>query len=90
MFTCCLFIYFTVQHKEGKVVSINHIKDIEALPSVKKCQLFYDVGDTVQKSVDIRTDSGYVLLYHKDAQQLRDDFKMITEKYQNNIFNIDT
>ena len=64
---------------EGTVSRINHLEEIESLPSFVGIELSYDVGDAIIRTRDIRTDSGYVLLCNDSNEQLQEDFRRVVE-----------
>jgi len=83
-----MMISSVVSYKEGEIASINHLDDIQSLPSAIKAVVYAKIGDWVPKTVDIRTDFGYVLLCHENPDQVIEDFKTVTEKYQNDILKL--
>ena len=64
---------------EGTVKRINHLEEIESLPSFVGIELSYSVGDGIVYTRDIRTDSGYVLLCNDSDEQLQEDFRRVVE-----------
>ena len=53
--------------------------EIEALPSVVAASIHYEEGEEAALTVDIRTDSGYVLLSHPDQNVVEEDYRRILE-----------
>lgn len=72
-------ILHLVSFFEGQITSIHHLDQIRSLPSVKILHLPLEVGDPLVKTVDIRTDCGYVVLIHEDEQVIEQDYQMIVE-----------
>jgi biotin carboxylase len=66
-------IVFGVSFEEGEVVAIEGIEEIRKLPSYLKHVLHAKAGDTIQKSVDMKTTPLFVYLAHKDPAQLKRD-----------------
>ena len=67
--------------------ALHHEEEIRALPSVLSLHLEAGVGDPIARTVDIRTDSGYVLLQHADDAVVQADFNRIV-KLQHTIFEV--
>ena len=57
---------------------------IEELKSVIHTELFGDIGEYVERTVDIRTDCGYILLCGDDSV-VKSDYKKITNEFQPEI-----
>lgn len=72
-------IVHLINFREGVVERVQHVAEIEALLSVVAASMDYEAGDTALLTVDIRTDSGYVLLTHPDPDRVEDDFRRILE-----------
>ncbi len=70
-------IVHLISLKEGVITKINHLDRIKNLQSVIYTHLEYQVKDKLVKTVDIRTDCGYILLAHKDRKVLEDDYETI-------------
>jgi hypothetical protein len=78
-------ILHLISYVDGKVKAINHVDEIQALESAILVNVEPEVGDEVRKTVDIRTDCGYVLLYHDDPKKVLEDYDAIV-KYQSDLF----
>lgn len=74
---------------EGTVNRINHEEEIKSLPSFVCMHLEPGVGDAIVKTVNIRTDSGYVLLQHPDPEVVEADYRRVVE-LQSSIFEVET
>ena len=61
----------------GEVRDIRHLEEIRAMPSVRGLTIDVEVGGTVERTVDIRTDAGYVVLQHGDPGVVQRDFDRI-------------
>jgi len=59
------------------VKRVNHLEEIRTLPSLMRFELNCEEGDEIVKTVDIRTDCGYVLLYHSDPDVERRDYETV-------------
>eukprot|EP01036_Dinobryon_divergens_P023350 gene23350-31686_t len=81
-------IVHLVSYVEGVIREVRHLDIISSLPSFMLIDMPLDVGDTVCKTVNIRTDSGYVLLCHDNDAQLQSDFEYII-KLQPTMFDIE-
>jgi hypothetical protein len=53
-------------------------------------ELFGNVGSDIVKTTNIKTDCGYVHLYHNDIDQLNRDYHILCETIQPYIFEIET
>ena len=73
--------------RPGVVENISHEDEIRSLPSVLSLHLEAAVGDAIAKTVDIRTDSGYVLLQHDDDAVVQMDFDRIVQ-LQHTIYEV--
>jgi hypothetical protein len=69
------------------ISAVRHLDEIRALPSVHLLEVPLAVGDVLVKTVDIRTDAGYVILMHDDEEVLRSDYERILE-LQDTIFEV--
>ena len=72
---------------EGTVSRINHEDEIRSLPSFIYMHLEPEVGGPIVRTVNIRTDSGYVLLQHADAEVVEADYRRVCE-LQSTIFEV--
>lgn len=72
---------------EGKIASVNHVDRIKSLPSTALLNLELESGDDLVKTVDIRTDCGYVLQYHEDPAVVERDFDEIV-RLQSTLFTL--
>jgi len=82
-------IFHLVSYAEGRLEAVRHLEEISALPSVLHAEIFSQVGDEVAKTVDIRSDFGYVLLSHVDADCVARDCEII-EKLQRSMLVVDS
>ena len=57
---------------------------IERLGSVIHTELFNNIGEHIEKTVNIRTDCGYVLLCG-DKNTVEKDYDMITGEFQSDM-----
>ncbi len=68
---------------EGTLVAINHdvLEEIHNLPSVVAMEVYdsFEVGTYIEKTVDIRSDSGWVHIIHEDEEQFQSDYDRIVE-----------
>ncbi len=78
-------ILHLISHKEGLVTAINHLDEINELASVILVDLDIEIGQNIVKTVDIRTDFGYVLLCHESEEQVANDFNRIVQLQQTMI-----
>jgi hypothetical protein len=62
---------------QGKIISIHHIDVIKSLPSYLSIELSYEINDDIVLTTDIRTDSGYVLLYNENDDILQLDYEKV-------------
>jgi hypothetical protein len=67
-------IVHLISFNAGKINEVRHLDKVRSLASCLTCELFYGVGDFVGKTVDIRTDVGYVLLCNEDRNILEQDY----------------
>ena len=72
-------IVHLVQKKGGIVRDVKHLEQIEALPSVVAMSHDAEVGEYLAPTSDHRSHSGYVVLAHKDEQQVKTDYAAIME-----------
>ena len=72
----------------GTVTRINHDALIRSLPSVQLLSLECRVGQRLSRTVDIRTDCGYVLLRHTDRAVLARDYATIV-RLQGSIYEVE-
>lgn len=77
-----------VSKKKGIVTKINHEEEINAMDSVQLLEIEPKVGGEVVETVNIRTDSGYVLLENVDSEALQRDYDKILE-LQETMFEIE-
>jgi hypothetical protein len=80
-------IVHLISTTEGVISAARHLDEIRALPSVHLLEVPLAVGDVLVKTVDIRTDAGYVILMHDDEEVLRADYERIVE-LQDTIFEV--
>jgi len=81
-------IVHLVSYSEGVIREVRHLDLIRSLPSLVLLDMPLDVGDRVSKTVDIRTDSGYVLLCNDNNAQLQSDFEYIIQ-LQKTMFDVE-
>ena len=64
---------------EGEVIEIHHLKAIQELESYVAMELFpgFDIGCTVQRTKDIRSDCGWVHLVHQHEDCLMRDYDTV-------------
>jgi L-amino acid ligase C-terminal domain 2 len=72
-------IMHLVSNKKGTVTKINHVQEIKGMESVKLLEIEAKVGDQVVETINIRTDSGYVLLENVDSEALQRDYNRILD-----------
>ena len=76
-------IVHLVNYVEGRVVAMNEsvLEEIENLPSVLAMEIYdhFSVGNIIQKTVDIRSDSGWVHLMNDDEEQFVHDYNRIVD-----------
>lgn len=70
------------------MTKINHEDEINAMSSVRLLEIEPKVGEEVVETVNIRTDSGYVLLENVDSEALQQDYNRILE-LQETMFEVD-
>lgn len=80
---CGAIIHF-VSHVEGKISRIRFdvLEEIEDLPSVMDLhvyQQFLEVGNPIQKTVDIRSDTGWAHIMNDDEDEFRRDKARIVD-----------
>ena len=76
-----------VSLKHGTLVHIDAacLAEVEALPSCVSVSIFYDSGDEVQRTVNIKTDFGAVYLWHEDEKQVEADYQHIVNTLQHRL-----
>lgn len=76
-------IVHLVSSVEGEIISINTdaLEEIESLPSVLAMEIYehFSVGNQIQQTIDIRSDSGWVHLMNEDGEQFISDYERIVE-----------
>lgn len=77
-----------VSNKKGTVTKINHVQEIKGMDSVKLLEIEARVGDQVVQTINIRTDSGYVLLENVDSEALQRDYNRILD-LQETMFEVE-
>ena len=70
-------IMHLISKREGTVLKINHEKELNDMESVKYIAIEPKVGSPVVKTVNIRTDSGYILLENTDPIAIERDYNRI-------------
>jgi L-amino acid ligase C-terminal domain 2 len=81
-------IMHLVSNKKGTVTKINHVQEIKGMESVKLIEIEAKVGDQVVETINIRTDSGYVLLENVDSEALQRDYNRILD-LQETMFEVE-
>lgn len=77
-----------VSNKKGTVTKINHVQEIKGMESVKLLEIEAKIGDQVVETINIRTDSGYVLLENVDSEALQRDYNRILD-LQETMFEVE-
>jgi glutathione synthase/RimK-type ligase-like ATP-grasp enzyme len=77
--TCNGMIVHLISTCEGKLARFCRLNELHELKSVLDYEFFYGIGSQVKKTVDITTDSGYVLLCNEDRKAFDDDFEKLKE-----------
>jgi len=76
-------IVHLVCHVEGVIVEVheNVIEEIKCLPSVVAIEVYpeFSVGSHVERTINIRSDSGWVHLISDDEDQFQQDYNQIVE-----------
>jgi len=76
-------IVHLVCHVEGIINKVHEevIEEIESLPSVMAMEVYPDfsLGNKVEKTINIRSDSGWVHLINTDEEQFQRDYNRIVE-----------
>ncbi|KAL3774936.1 hypothetical protein ACHAW5_001298 [Stephanodiscus triporus] len=80
---CAAIIHF-VSHVEGSISRIRFdiLEEIHDLPSVMDVHVypqFMEVGNPIQKTIDIRTDTGWAHLMNNDEEEFRRDYARLVE-----------
>jgi len=86
-------IVHLVSHVEGRITDINYdvLAEMEGLPSVVDMHVypqFMEVGNEVERTVDIRTDSGWIHLLNSDGDEFEGDYERIVE-LQRRMFDVE-
>lgn len=81
-------IVHLISSKEGNLVDVNFIEEIREMKTVIHAEVFNEIGEHVEKTVDIRTDSGYVLLCGSE-QSVAEDYNRIVNELQGEILVVD-
>ena len=73
-----------VSHVEGSITRIRFdiLEEISDLPSVMNVHIypqFMEVGNLIQKTMDIRTDTGWAHLLNNDEEEFRRDYARLIE-----------
>lgn len=80
----CGAVVHLVCYQEGELVEIKDeiLNEIESLPSVYAMEIydhFQIIGNHIQKTIDIRSDCGWVHLINDDQDQFKKDYDRIVE-----------
>ena len=86
-------IVHLVSHVEGRISGINFdvLAEMESLPSVVDMHVypqFMEVGNEIERTVDIRTDSGWIHLLSPDGDEFEADYGRIVE-LQRGMFDVE-
>lgn len=68
---------FLVSYFEGRIAGIPGLKALQRLPSVRDIRVFRQVGEKLEKTVDQRTQAGFIQLWHPDPLVIERDYQMI-------------
>eukprot|EP01041_Mallomonas_annulata_P000835 gene835-1626_t len=63
----------------GEIKKVKHMDTIKQMKSCLKVSLHAEVGEGICKTVDMRTDCGYVLLSHPDESVVEEDYRRILQ-----------
>mmetsp|Transcript_23534 Transcript_23534/g.48859 ORF Transcript_23534/g.48859 Transcript_23534/m.48859 type:complete len:542 (-) Transcript_23534:29-1654(-) len=80
-----------VNYESGILQGVNHLDDMSDLPSFFKGQVydnFQAEGESIEPTVDIRSDAGWVQLLNQDLQELERDFRQIVD-WMPSMFNVE-
>lgn len=69
-------------HVEGTLKELNHIEELEQMESVQRYEIYEPyrtIGYDIEKTKDIRTDAGWVILLSDDKDQFQRDYDRIME-----------
>ena len=77
-----------VSYVEGKISRVNFdvLNEMEELDSVMDIEVypqFLEVGSAIEKTIDIRTDSGYAHLMNDDDNRFEADYQRLVELMAN-------
>ena len=79
----CGAVVHLVCFQEGELIKINSevLEEIDNLPSVYMMEIYdhFEVGSHVEKTIDIRSDSGWIHLINDDEEQFKKDYSRIVE-----------
>ena len=80
---CAAIVHF-VSHVEGIICRIRFdvLEEVSNLPSVMDVHVypqFMEVGNPIQKTIDIRTDTGWAHLMNDDEEEFRRDYARLVE-----------
>ena len=81
-------IMHLISKKKGKVLKINHVEELNEMESVRYIEIEPKIGSIVLKTVNIRTDSGYILLENSDPKGIQRDYNRILE-LQETLFDVE-
>ena len=81
-------IMHLVSNKKGTVSKVHHEDEIKGMDSVRLLSVESKVGEPIVETVNIRTDSGYVLLENVDPEVLQRDYERIIE-LQETMFEVE-
>lgn len=82
-------IVHLVSFQEGTIREVRHQETIKALESVQYLHLPFTEGDTLVRTVDIRTDCGYVVQVHPDPEVVARDYETILQ-LQETLFDVES
>lgn len=77
-------IVHLVSHSEGILIGLNipALEEIEGMDSVLAMELYphyTTIGEHIEKTVDIRTDSGWLHIMNDDPEQIKSDYDRVVE-----------
>jgi len=69
---CCL-----ISEVSGEIVDFEGLREVRRLPSFDGIRLYGDIGGRIERTVDLISTWGIVLLVHEDRQTLRRDADIV-------------
>lgn len=79
---------YMVLYEDGVFAQLNEemVKEIEAMPSFIKMEVFVKPGQFAKRTVDCFTFGGGIRLAHSDINQLNQDYNRIREMELNGLY----